>query len=381
MQPQRRRVLFLIPTLAGGGAERVAVTLLNHLDRSKFDLSLAVLDTRGAVFLDQLPPDVTFLDLRVSRIRYALTKIVRVIRQAQPHVVFSTLGHLNLALSILRPFLPRQTAYVARETAIVSETLKTVRAAKLWALAYRKFYARFDKVICQSLYMRDDLANNFRIPASKLTVINNPLDIEKIRTFASRPVEFDFGFGGHPGKERPFHVVAAGRLSKEKGFDLLIEAVALSGLKHLKVTVLGDGPLRATLEQLASTKGVADQIRFIGFQKNPYPFMARAHAFVLCSRHEGFPNVVLEALACGTPVIATPAVGGIHEIARLVQGVHLASAVSVEALSAELVKFSRSEPRAGQIDLERFRADKIVRDYERVLAGGKPQPGACQRGS
>ena len=66
MQPQRRRVLFLIPTLAGGGAERVIVTLLNHLDRSKFDLSLAVLDTRGAVFLDQLPPDVTFLDLRAS---------------------------------------------------------------------------------------------------------------------------------------------------------------------------------------------------------------------------------------------------------------------------------------------------------------------------
>ena len=117
--PQRRRVLFLIPTLAGGGAERVAVTLLNHLDRSKFDLSLAVLDTRGAVFLDQLPPDVTFLDLRASRVRYALPKIVRVIRQAQPHVVFSTLGHLNLALSIVRPFLPRQTAYVARETAIV----------------------------------------------------------------------------------------------------------------------------------------------------------------------------------------------------------------------------------------------------------------------
>ena len=79
----------------GGGAERVAVTLLNHLDRSKFDLSLAVLDTRGAVFLDQLPPDVTFLDLRASRVRYALAKIVRVIRQAQPHAVFSTLGHLK----------------------------------------------------------------------------------------------------------------------------------------------------------------------------------------------------------------------------------------------------------------------------------------------
>ncbi len=381
MQPQRRRVLFLIPTLAGGGAERVIVTLLNHLDRSKFDLSLAVLDTRGAVFLDQLPPDVTFLDLRASRVRYALPKIVRVIRQAQPQAVFSTLGHLNLALSIVRPFLPRKTIYVARETAIVSESLKTVRAAKLWALAYRKFYARFDKVICQSLYMRDDLANNFRIPASKLTVINNPIDIEKIRTFASRPVEFDFGFGGHPGNERPFHVVAAGRLSKEKGFDLLIEAVALSGLKHLKVTVLGDGPLRATLEQLASTKGVASQIRFIGFQKNPYSFMARAHAFVLCSHHEGFPNVVLEALACGTPVIATPAVGGIHEIARLVQGVQLASAVSAEAFSTELLKFSRSEPGAGRIDVERFRADKIVRDYERVLVDGKPQPGARQRGS
>jgi glycosyltransferase involved in cell wall biosynthesis len=371
MQPQRRRVLFLIPTLAGGGAERVIITLLNHLDRAKFDLSLSVLDTRGAVYLDQLPGDVTLFDLQVCRVRYALPKIVRVIQQANPHVVFSTLGHLNLALSIARPLLPRKPVYVARETTVVSELLRTGKLPDVWSFAYRNFYARFDRIVCQSLYMRDDLVANFRVPLSKTTLINNPLDIEKIKQLSLRPLEP--GSGICTDGKHFLHLTAAGRLAPEKGFDLLIEAVALSGLKHLRVTVLGEGPLRGALEELARTRSVADQFRFAGFQKNPYPFMARADAFVLCSRYEGFPNVVLEALACGTHVIATPAPGGIGEIAKSVQGVQLASANSAEALSNELLKFAKNKPALGPGGLEKFRVGNIVREYERVLIDKEPR--------
>ncbi len=228
--------------------------------------------------------------------------------------------------------------------------------------------------------MRNDLVTNLSIPASKNTTINNPLGIEKIRRLAFCPADSSLGLESRLEDDHSLRLIAAGRLTRQKGFDLLIEAVVLSGLKQLRVTVLGEGPLRGTLEALAKAQGVEDQVRFIGFQKNPYALMARADAFVLSSRYEGFPNAMLEALACGTPVIATPAPGGLGEIAQPVQGVQLAAAVSAEALATELQKFARNEPAAAQIDLERFHAGKIARKYERVLADGNAQPGACPRG-
>src|SRR5215831_17623412 len=102
----RTRVLFLIPTLTGGGAERVIVTILRHLDRGRFLPILAVVNTRDAAFMDDVPADVEFIDLRCRRVRYALPKLLKLIRQRRPDVVLSTLGYLNLALAILRPLLP-----------------------------------------------------------------------------------------------------------------------------------------------------------------------------------------------------------------------------------------------------------------------------------
>ncbi len=376
MLARRRRILFLIPTLAAGGAERVIVTLLNHLDRRKFQLTLAVLDTRRAAFFEELPSDIAFLDLQSSRVRYALPKIIRLIWQRRPDVVFSTLGHLNLALSIVKPLLPRRTRYVARETVTVSEDLRTFKRAKLWGWAYRNFYPRFNYIICQSADMRDDLATNYRMPLSKLALINNPVDMERISLLAASPLDTGFDCDPHFESEDAIHLAAAGRLVEQKGFDLLIEAVALSGLKQLRVTVLGEGPLRASLEQLAHEKKVRHQFRFVGLQKNPYAFMARADAFVLCSRYEGFPNVMLEALACGTYVIATPAPGGTAEIARSANGVSLASAISAEALSAELQRFAANRPTTEHITLERYEAAKIVKEYESVFMGKAAGAGA-----
>jgi glycosyltransferase involved in cell wall biosynthesis len=359
----QQRVLFLIPTLTGGGAERVVVTLLNHLDRSKFHLSLAVVTTREARYLEEIPPDIAFFDLQASRVRYALLKIICLIWQLKPDVVFSTLGYLNLALSMSFPLLPRGIKFVARETTILSESLRAEKMLAGWRLAYRNFYRHFDLVICQSSYMRDDLAANFLIPSEKLKVIHNPIDIDRVKQAASEPAPLDRdGF-----EEDSIHLLAAGRLTKVKGYDLLIEALALSRLEQLRVTVLGEGPLLHELEQLARLKGVQHQIRFIGYQKNPHAFMARADAFILCSRYEGFPNVVLEALACGTPVIATPAPGGVSDIARATNGVQLANAVSAEALSTELRRFVENRRQKTDAPLEQFRVDNISKAYSQVL--------------
>ena len=178
LRNSRRRILFLIPTLNCGGAERVIITLIRHLDRSKFELALAVVDMSNAVFRQDVPEDVELIDLNSSRVRYAVTKIIHLIWKRRPDVVFSTLGHLNLALAVVRPLLPSNTRYLARETTVVSEGVKSYVQPSWWAWAYRTFYGRFDRVICQSKYMRDDLVAHFDLSVGKSVVINNPVDVE-----------------------------------------------------------------------------------------------------------------------------------------------------------------------------------------------------------
>lgn len=360
----RRKVLLLLPTLQAGGAERVIVTLLQHLDRSRFRLTLAVVDTRGAVFRGDVPADVDFVDLGCRRVRYAMPRILRLVWRIRPHVILSTLGHLNLALALLRPLMPRGVRLAARETIVVSMNLQRQGRVWVWALAYRLLGRVFDVLICQSQDMKNDLVANFGASPEKMVVINNPVDVARLRQLAAAtgPAQW-FSAGG----EADLKLVAAGRLVEQKGFDLLIEAVSRCGNLGLQLTILGEGPLRPALEAQARALGVSGRVQFAGFQANPYPFFRHADAFVLSSRYEGFPNVVLEALACGTPVIATPAPGGVREILDGVRGCVVADDISAAALARAIQSYGGKTALPASL-MERYSADRIARRYEELLA-------------
>jgi len=320
---------------------------------------------RNAVLREEIPSDVSFIDLGVTRVRYALPRIIAMVWRIRPDVVFSTLGHLNVALAMVRFLLPRKVWTVARETTVISCSLRLQQHRVMWETLYRRFYCNHDEVICQSRYMRDDLVRNFRFPASKSRIIHNPVDVDYIRALAMQSPT------SPPIESHAVNFVAAGRLDPEKGFDLLIEALAVLNRTSVHLTLLGEGPLEGDLKRRAAQRGLGDRIHFVGFQANPFSWFARSDALVLSSRYEGFPNVVLESLACGTPVIAVPAPGGTREILDGVEGCVVAGEVSAPALAEAIERWMRSSRRrVSTAAVEPYRVERIVREYESALSGG-----------
>ncbi|MGA9853999.1 MAG: glycosyltransferase [Gammaproteobacteria bacterium] len=360
---QKIKILWILPSLAGGGAERVIVTLLRHLDRDRYQPVLAVVNMRNAVYLDDLPEDVKLLDLKCKRVRYALPKILWLIRKQRPDIVFSTLGHLNLAIALLKPLLPKRTHFVAREASVVSKVRYLHRWPRLVSWLYRCLYRRFDLIICQSQPMLDDLLTTYGLPQGKAVVVPNPIDVELVHKRSLDKIQL-LGFD-----QNRFNVVVAGRLSHEKGLDILLEAVAMCGDIPVNVVILGEGTLRPVLENQALVLGVRNRVKFIGFQPNPYPYFAHADLFVLSSYVEGFPNVVMEALICGTPVVATPCAEVLTQI--LADGVNgwLAARINAGALAEVLrsaVSLPRQTPRQQALEA-RFGVGQIILQYQKLL--------------
>jgi glycosyltransferase involved in cell wall biosynthesis len=256
---------------------------------------------------------------------------------------------------------------IARETAVVSDTIRGKSFGIARSFAYRRLYRRFHTVVCQSEAMRTELVRKFGVPAAKAKVIRNPIDLTRVRRLA-RESEVVSGFGWSQQDSNAIDLVAAGRLTEVKGFDLLIEALAVVPNSRLRLTILGEGPLRGELESLALARGLESRVRFVGFHPSPYAFFADARAFVLSSRSEAFPNVVLEALACGTPVIATPASGGVTELLEGRPGCVIVPEVTAKSLADALANYPFDQPRvAGVGSLEAFSTDRISAEYDAMF--------------
>lgn len=356
-------VLAVVPTLQSGGSERVLTTLLRHFDPSQVDVTLAVVDSRDAVLASALPPDCRWLDLRRTRVMSAVPLLCRLIWNRRPQLVFSTLGHLNLMLALIKPLLPRGTAVVARESSVLSEQILTERRPALWRWAFRRYYSRLDHIICQSKVMRRDLCQKFGVDQSKTSLIPNPVDTELIAHLSTELI-LDASQARLDGEVR---LVAVGRLVPIKGFDILIHALRRLDNPSIHLDIIGEGPELARLRKLAESLDIAANVHFRGYQANPYFWMRQADALVMSSRHEGLPNVVIEALACGTPVITSP----IPAALEIIDGIPYTGAahgMSADDLADALARWlAGPRGRVPSQYVARFEASVVTRQYEGVL--------------
>jgi glycosyltransferase involved in cell wall biosynthesis len=315
-------ILFVLPNLRAGGAERVSIILLSLLDRSRFAPELVVFDGAGE-FKDLLPAGIPVHDLSVGRLRSAFRPLLRVIRARRPALVFSSHSYVNLALLAGRGFFPKGTKIVVREPSTPSRSLPDTRFSFLLKLGYWLLFRRADRVICLNREAEDDLLSRYGVDPERLVLLPNPVSVAALRDAAETPVR-------DPGPGR--RLVAAGRLTPAKGFDNLLRVLP-STPGDIFLTIYGDGPEEAALKSLCRALGLDARVRFAGFERQLAPALAGADAVVAPSRWEGFPNVVLETLACGTQVISTPEAGGVREL----QAEFPAGAVTLAASQAALI--------------------------------------------
>lgn len=343
-----------MPGLTFGGAERVIFTLCNELDRSKFEPVLVLFSKKGMP-LEFLKPDVNVIDLNINRIRYAIFPIINLIRKNKPDIVFGGWGEVSAFLSPLIPIF-RKTKFIARETNVVSHHVQR----KEIQFFYR-FYNNFNKIIAQSDDMKNDLIENWAIKPEKIIKINNPVDVHLIQSqmiISEKLFSSDYK-----------NVVAIGNLSGRKGFDLLLEVFEKLKQEPIKLYILGDG---IDKEKLLAQKAKLEleNVEFLGIQKNPYAFLYQSDLFVLSSRYEGFPNVLLEAGVCGVYTLANDCPGGIDEIIKEPINGEICDITQVDKFAEkikELLSMNFDKASIQQSIISRFSKEIILKQYEKVF--------------
>jgi glycosyltransferase involved in cell wall biosynthesis len=360
----KKKIAFVISSLGLGGAERNLVQVVNNLDRSRYDCYVVCLTAKGSNNQLLNKDGITVIDLEYPRIYFSILPVKKAIKKIQPDIIVGWMGYLNAYLAFFIPSFPKHIRWVCRESSIPSAMNKQYKFPWLYDLLY-KYYNRYDKIICQSQFMADDLVNSFKVKEEKIRLISNGVDfpaVEKNQQSTGIDTAFD--------KEH-HHLLYVGGLRAEKRVDLAIDALALlPGKYHL--TILGDGELYDQLSAHISKKGLGTRVRIIRGCYNPYPYYTGAKCLLICSLFEGFPNVVVEAFACGCPVIGYNITGGAQEVLQHYGG-RMVRSEAISSFSQAIIDLCENEEpdriRIIEECKKKYDIRSIIQQYDAVFDG------------
>ena len=316
------KLAFFLPSLRGGGAERVTVNLLKGLAKTGMSLDLVLVKAEG-VYLSELPDCIRVIDLRCRRVISSVSGLMRYLRKERPAVLISAMVHANLAALLARRLAGGHTKLVVVDHSTLSRASAQSSSRKeqlMMPLLARHWYRWADGIGAVSQGVADDLSRVTGIARDQIRVLYNPVVREELFDKAKEDVTHPWLHDIQQEKSTlnetsvPL-IIAIGRLTQPKDFSTLIRAFAML-IKHCdaRLLILGEGEERDALALLTKKLGLDNCVQMPGFVVNPYAYLTRASLFVLSSQWEGLPTVLVEALALGVPVVATDCESGPREI-------------------------------------------------------------------
>lgn len=341
----RLKILFFIPQLVGGGAERVTMNIMKLLDENYFDIHLVVTTLEGSRYKN-IPKHITVHDLNISKTILSIYQLRKIIMLLKPDILYSSLfrGHIAIRLALIgiqsKPFT------ILRSPNSPELLIKYNQVSKLQKVLLESAYKKANIIIAQTPEMKNEIAKYHQINKSKIKVLLNPIDIETINDKLqdiSNPFDKNF-----------INVVAAGRITYQKGFDVLLNSFkkVLEQNNKYKLYIIGEEDIIGKtgveeeidkLKRMLSELGIVDSVQFLGYQDNPYRYFYFSDLYVLSSRWEGLPNTVLENLYLHKPVVATKCIPFMKELIKEGHNGLLVDVEDVDALSDAILEYKNIE--------------------------------------
>lgn len=354
-----------------GGADRVTLVLLKNLDRSRYQVSLLLMRNEGVLY-DEIPDDVDVIDAKAQNLWFFLIPIVKAIRTTKADVVFSTCGGANMPVAIAAFMNPlRKWKAIVSERNVIFPPGKSILKRALMVVIKAFFYRFADVLTAVSIGVKDDMRKKLLLYGRTIRVVDNPLIDDQLRKQADAAVNEQWF---HENRQIPV-ILHVGRFVHQKNHRLLLTAfseVTKNTACHL--VLLGEGPLLEETRELVDKLELSHVVNFYGFDKNPFRFMAKCDVFVLSSNHEGMPGVLIQAMACGAPVVSTDCPFGPNEIIREpgTDGmlVPVGDSGSLAGAILELIKNDKQRRAMGELakkSVNRFDVETAMQTYVQAI--------------
>ncbi|WP_202223491.1 glycosyltransferase [Okeania sp. KiyG1] len=363
MPKNRPDIAIYLRLLSGGGAERVMVNLMQAFVERGLSVDL-IMNTVDGPYLSQVPPEVRIVDLKSPRLLPGLPILAGYLRRERPIALLSGLHYNNEIALWAKALSFSSTRVVVSEHNTLSIHAQRKSSDRWSPLLAKFFYPWADGIVAVGQGVAQDLATVTGLPSERIKVIYNPIITPQILANSQEPLENPWFKPGEP----PV-ILGVGRLDPQKDFPTLIRAFTkVREVRPAKLMILGSRGERQRLNSLVRDLGLKEDVSFVGFVKNPYPYIKRAAVYVLSSAWEGLPSVLIEAIGLGIPVVSTNCPSGPEEILDNGKYGELVPVGNSQAMAEAILRVLSGQVKSVDSDwLEQFKLETVTQKYLDVL--------------